>query len=367
MKRLLLLVLVASIGFTQSVSLTLNSAILNSKLNRLSINDFDFIGAGKSQNLFTGIVNINSANETDIDFQLFFDFTYNGKKVVSAKTDLIRKVTTQTISFSNTQFNDNIRINTLDGPENLTFDDLSINDDAGLISASRISAKLPDGQYKLTVTAELSRIVGDQRVIIEPNGKDNFDLEFFLRQNWPINLMNPVGEVNTSSPLFQWDSRASQYPQVTLYVWENDGDKSSSINKTPILKKVYVNQDNMGIPVSFAFPADNNRPLEDGKKYFWTVRVSIVTAASRNPQEEPNEILEFVYKKPSNDNINSTAVDNILRQLLGSAGFEIYQKEFAGFTLEEMTINGEEARINNLTQYIQKLVNGEYNLLVETY
>jgi hypothetical protein len=365
MKRLLLLVLVLSIGFAQGINLTLNSSILNAKLNRLSINDFDFIGAGKTQTLFTGIMTIDVADQTDLDLQLFFKFTYNKRPVINTHTDIIRNVKSQTVTFSNTQISEDISVQTFDGQQNLKFDDISINPDAGL----KLSATLADGSYHLEVTAKLSRKIGSApREVVGEIGFSEKD--FYLQQNWPVNLMNPVGEVNTSTPLFQWDSRATRYPKVTLYVWEDiNGDQSASISQgvTPILKREFVNVDNMGIPASFAFPASNNRPLEDKKKYYWTARVSIVTAASSEPKEEPNEILEFTYKKPSNENIKATAIDNILRQVLGTTGFEIYQKEFGNCTFKSITFNGEEGEINNLTPYIQKLVNGDYNLLVETY
>lgn len=353
MKRLFALVVLTCFMFSQTASLTLNSAILNSKLNRLSLNDFDFIGQGKTTQLFTGIINITGVSDNTVSFKLEFRLEYNGKVIVNANTTPIQGIDNQPIRFSNTQIGSSIYVRKFgtSSQAELKFDGVTF--DKSFLDPKNLNSKLPDGSYKIDVTA----VINGTPVATETR-------EFNLRQNWPINLTNPVGEINTPTPLFQWDSRAARYPLVTLYVWENDGNKSSSIAKQPILKQVYDNSDASVIPTSFAFPADNPRPLEDGKKYFWTARVTLATAAG--PKEEDNEILEFTYKKPKNDNINATAIKNILRQLIGDA-YETIEQEFAGYDLKSMTLNGETATINNLTKYIQLVTSGEYNLLVETY
>ena len=64
--------------------------------------------------------------------------------------------------------------------------------------------------------------------------------------------------------------------------------------------------------------------------------------------------------------MNAKAVWSILKQLLGNTA-EAVEQEFAGYTLNNMTLNGQPATINNLSVYIQKVTSGQFDLLVETY
>ncbi len=332
---LVIFALAFSLSAQTQPNLTLDSNL--DGVNTLTINDFDFLGAGNVKEMFRVTLIVG---ETPMNVQLRLTLTNNGKPIVSVNTNTIQGVVQGTYSFSNQDVTRDFKLKTGEQTsESLKFEQVNFHG-TKLFDGLTISPKLPGGNYVLKLS-----VVGYPLLVATTS--------FRIQNNWTLLLSDPAGDIATPYPTFRWSGSQGWFntddasnPELTLYVYEDKGDLSKSISSVPMLTTSI--EDNTS---SLTFPADNARQLEAGKSYYWTIKVKVKGIGGHSTRD--NEFIKFTYT--SGNGVNSE-YDEALQEIIGPAYLQV-KKELAGYKFKSISVkkgaSSESAGLNLMRKMIK--------------
>lgn len=317
MKRILFLCAIVATLLAQHATVQITSTLAG--VNNLSVNDFDLMGAGNVKEMFS--VSVSVTQTTAVRFRL--ELSLDGKRILTARTNRITNAGVNSYTFSNRELGKNIFI-TKDpsGREAISIDNVNTHG-FKLFDGLSISPKLPEGKY-------------DLRFVVETTGGEVSDqLDFRVQNNWTVLLSDPAGDISSPYPTFRWSGTQGWFneefgetkPQLALFVYEDQGGLAKSISRKPILETVLEEN-----TATFTFPSANDRQLEAGKSYYWTVKVRVKGVNGFQTRE--NEYVKFTFAGEG----ESSEYDDALAEIIGPAYTQI-KKELKGFKIKSINMN----------------------------
>lgn len=330
MKRVLLLVTIAALASAQSVNVNLRAGTLQG-INRLTLNDFNFVGIeGRTKELFGASVTISGITSQSLSLTIRFELVRNGQVLVSGTSNAITNVDNQIITVDNRRLGDQVSIRQRGGSSaSLKISTVNIADNVRGIQPQDLMSSFPDGNYIIRLRASLS------------NGASNTgQVTFQIRRNWQVNLVKPLdgSRIATPYPQFGWSgtndwfTSVTEYPKLTLYVFENKGKLSESLASVPVLKQDVTRL------LGYTFPADNPRQLKPGSEYYWTVRPVIKTAQGIKTLKT-GQVFKFKMVESGDTQVEGgmTGWETPLQAFVGPAVQQIKQ-EVKGFKLMKIRL-----------------------------
>lgn len=352
MKKIILTLSAILLTFAQAINLTISAPRLQG-VNRLSINDFDLLRGAKAE-IFSASLSFSGHNSAVNNLVVSFSLIKDGKAIVTGDSKGISNVFPRPSSnpyriSSGTLAKGFLLDKFSGGSETIKFNEFKFTDENPFTSGA-LTTELPSGVYIVRIAVNADGFSAVHR-----------DVRFNIIKRTKINLINPRGKVVSTTPVFIWNG-AERYPKLTLYVVEDKGDWQRSRSGNPVLRTDVTGKN------SFRFPSAADRPLEDGKAYFWAIIPSMKSTSGVAELRKDIAVNRFEINTSGEDSSVDPRIAE-LKKLIGPA-FQQIAKELAGYKVVKREIKyGDGSSASDQQKALLKLTNavrsGKYKVNVK--
>ena len=251
-------------------------------------------------------------------------------------------------------------------------DIIDIENHQKILSAITSMGQLPDGEYTLTFRLFDGDI--DEEEVIKT---------FNVTTPKSVNLIYPGGiladttqnTIYTSLPIFQWYTETCSSCELFIRVAEFNPMFHNSIEDAiEDITSFPLNQvqgweliDN----VSFQYPINNAKVLEEGKLYVWQIKKEFQTTLGTDSYLSPISIFKIAYFSTyidgANINIFSDPIMLALKELIGEESFKIYfgvDGDLSNYLPNNIyRINKENCNATDILRIIEQLRNGTISIV----
>lgn len=336
--------------------LNIDGGLYNEDLQVFYLSDFDLTQSGAGPLIFWIRLENNSDTARSVVLSLLFKSDNYGTLIQATSAPFtmaageVREATNQDLTTK---------------AQDYTLQDYNIGGAANdLKDAILRTGELPADTYTFVLTIEDAD---------DPSVKDSVILgPLTLSNPTTLDLVSPgaspdSGElpvIFTTSPLFQWQSNASQFRITVCEELSTDSSPEDVMDNLPRLKREVS-----GLSFQYPeYPTTGEWPLEEGKTYFWQVEAIVTTTSGLiyMPSEiwgfrigelgagmlsaEQAQILSFLHDVLGND------FDRLIEQ-----GGELEGFDPTGVVLKD----GQRISLTELIALGEKFSNGEYRLFQE--